>query len=417
MRGMKANLVVFLSMIHASIHVHNVVAELVTSETGVQCSDCQRDDPDAKRNVTQLITSKGYPCEDHVVTTADGFILSLQRIPYGKQNSEKVASRVVVFLQHGLLDSSATWVENLANQSLGFILSDAGFDVWMGNVRGNTYSRAHVKYNPSDAEFWEWSWDDMARYDLPTMLNYVLRVTGRQKLSYIGHSQGTLIAFAQFSHDHVLASKVQSFIALGPIVTVGHIQGVAKYLSDAVVEEKILFEFFGIREFLPNNRLLRALASHLCNHELVRSVCENFVFLICGFDNHRMNITRLPVYFSHTPAGTSVQNMVHFAQMAKSNLCQAYNYGSRKKNFLHYNQSVPPVYNVSALTVPTYIFSGANDYLSDPKDVRAVIARLHSVVFSYEIPNWQHLDFIWGLDAARVLYDKIVHILLRNAAL
>jgi len=53
------------------------------------------------------------------VTTADGFILSLQRIPYGKQNSEKLASRGVVFLQHGLLDSSSTWVENLANQSLG----------------------------------------------------------------------------------------------------------------------------------------------------------------------------------------------------------------------------------------------------------------------------------------------------------
>jgi len=39
---------------------------------------------------------------------------------------------------------------------VGFILSDAGFDVWMGNVRGNTYSRAHVKYKPSDAEFWQW---------------------------------------------------------------------------------------------------------------------------------------------------------------------------------------------------------------------------------------------------------------------
>jgi len=25
--------------------------------------------------------------------------------------------------------------------------------------------------------------------------------------------------------------------------------------------------------------------------------------------------SRLPVYFSHTPAGTSVQNMVHFAQV------------------------------------------------------------------------------------------------------
>jgi len=52
------------------------------------------------------------------------------------------------------------------------------------------------------------SWDEMAHYDLPAMLNYVLRATGRQKLFYVGHSQGTLIAFAQFSHDRLLANKV-----------------------------------------------------------------------------------------------------------------------------------------------------------------------------------------------------------------
>lgn len=54
------------------------------------------------------------------------------------------------------------------------------------------------------------SWDEMAKYDLPAMLNYVLNETGHQKLFYVGHSQGTLIAFAQLSHDRVLANKVAS---------------------------------------------------------------------------------------------------------------------------------------------------------------------------------------------------------------
>jgi len=52
------------------------------------------------------------------------------------------------------------------------------------------------------------SWDEMAKYDLPAMLNYVLNVTGHQKLFYVGHSQGTLIAFARLSQDHDLANKV-----------------------------------------------------------------------------------------------------------------------------------------------------------------------------------------------------------------
>nr|XP_002739797.1 PREDICTED: lysosomal acid lipase/cholesteryl ester hydrolase-like [Saccoglossus kowalevskii] len=368
-----------------------------------------RGDPEENMNASQLITSKGYPCEEHTVQTEDGFLLGLQRIPYGKKNASTTNPRPVVFLQHGLLCSSTNWLTNLENESFAYILADAGFDVWLGNVRGNTYSRSHVSLNPNQDEFWEWSFDQMALYDLPAMVNYALKVSMQPQLYYIGHSQGTLMAFAQLPRNKELAKKIKTFFALGPVTTVGHVESPIKYLADLVPELQLLFKIFGVRDFLPNNEIINWLADHVCEKRY-QIYCENILFIISGWDPQQLNQTRLPVYFHHVPAGTSVRNVIHFAQMIKSQKFQMYDYGSAAENLKYYNQSTAPLYYPENLTTPTALYWGGQDWLADPKDVQSLIPKIKNVLISNdEIVEFDHLDFIWGMDAPERVYHNILN--------
>ena len=59
-----------------------------------------------------------------------GYILGLQRIPYGRYGDKSTMhERPPVLLQHGLTLDAAPWLLNPPNQALAFMLADKGFDV------------------------------------------------------------------------------------------------------------------------------------------------------------------------------------------------------------------------------------------------------------------------------------------------
>lgn len=60
------------------------------------------------------------------------------------------------------------------------------FSPGTGNNRGNRYSHKHVSLSPNEDEYWNFSIDELARYDLPCMVDYVLAYTNEAQLRYIG---------------------------------------------------------------------------------------------------------------------------------------------------------------------------------------------------------------------------------------
>uniref|UniRef100_A0A1I7Y913 Abhydro_lipase domain-containing protein n=1 Tax=Steinernema glaseri TaxID=37863 RepID=A0A1I7Y913_9BILA len=166
-------------------------------------------DPEAHMTTAEIINHWGYPAETFHVSTEDGYVIELHHIPYGrKQGPSGNKTRPVVFLQHGFDGASANWVVNLPEQSAGFMFADAGYDVWLGNVRGNTYGKSHKELSTWRSRFWEYSFDEHAKYDLPAMIDFVLNRTRQEQLYFVGHSQGTLTMFAKLSDDQKFGQKV-----------------------------------------------------------------------------------------------------------------------------------------------------------------------------------------------------------------
>ena len=45
------------------------------------------------------------------------------------------------------------------------------------------------------------------------------------------------------------------------------------------------------------------------------SLCLNILSALAGYSPGNINASQLPMYLQYTPAGTSVQNMVHWCQV------------------------------------------------------------------------------------------------------
>ncbi|RMC11565.1 hypothetical protein DUI87_11685 [Hirundo rustica rustica] len=311
---------------------------------------------------SEIIRYHGFPSEEYEVTTEDGYILGVFRIPAGR-NSQNTGKKPAVLLHHGILSDSIHWIANLPNNSLGFILADAGFDVWLGNSRGDTWSLKHKTLKPCQKEFWQFSFDEMGKYDIPAELNFIMNKTGQKNVYYIGHSEGSAAGFIAFSTYPDLSQKIKAFFALAPVATITH-----------ATSPPVMFTQ------LPQS--------------LIRS--------------------RTDSYTGHYPAGTSVQNVIHWHQILRADQFQAYDYGC-KENMKKYNQSAPPVYKIEEIKIPTAVWSGGQDTFADPEDMARLLPRITNLIYHEDFPTWGHLDFLWGLDATEKMYLKIIELLKKYA--
>ncbi|KAK1297573.1 Triacylglycerol lipase 2 [Acorus calamus] len=324
-------------------------------------------DEDSDGTCKSRVEIFGYQCEEHKVTTHDGYILSLQRIPVGRSGGSPSRGPPVL-LQHGVLMDGITWLLNAPDESLAFILADNGYDVWIANTRGTKWSRGHVSLSTNDSVV------------PPTPFNstHPDRSLGG---TYLGHRMN------------------------------GHIDCTCILLQTATPGHSKTYYWLGIYEFDPNGAAVNKLLKDLCSQPGID--CYDLMTAFTG-ENCCLNSSTVDVFLQYEPQSTSTKNMIHLAQMIRDGTIAMYDYGDDDNNQRHYGQPTPPAYDMSSIPddLPMFFGYGGSDALSVPEDVELLLGNLKShqaekLVVQYR-DDYAHADFVMAVNALEVVYDPLM---------
>lgn len=336
----------------------------------------------------------GYEVESRIVRTKDDYLLTVQRISRpnpGPRNGK------VVYMHHGLLMCSEIWVTMLDKRAnLPFVLYELGYDVWLGNNRGNKYSHKHLVHKVNLEKFWDFSLDDFAFYDIPNTIDYILQATKKSSLVYVGFSQGTAQAFASVSVNPDLNEKIERIVAISPATTP---HGLYSKFLDILLKSSPVFVYllFSRRVLMPSvlmwNRIMYPpffdTSIDLANYTL--------------FNWKAYNIDKMQKIssYAHLYSTTSVKTVVHWFQIISAKKFQMYHD--------EYSVLTPTEYPLKSIEVPIHLIYGDSDLLVDITVMENQLPKKFTT--SHPVSGHEHLDNLWGRDVTEKVFPLVLEAL------
>ncbi|KFB46694.1 AGAP003082-PB-like protein [Anopheles sinensis] len=366
------------------------------------------DETDGTLQTSELIRKYGYPIENHEVTTSDGYILSLIRIPSQRQSKKDSCPMLLV---HGFAASSADFLLIGPNNSIAYLLADNGYDVWLVDLRGNRYSRRHQYLHSESKEYWDFSWHEIGYYDVPATIDRILELTHCKRLYYIGVSQGATVFFVMVTTQPEYNGKVARMYALSTSLYMQFIRSpIFRWVAENASVLKAFLDKVGIWRLFPDNSAHYNIQKILCPRHKKRTICARLLELLYGPNPRGTDKLAQYVYAGHNPSEISTKQVLHFAQLNRAERFQQFDYGHDKDNLIHYGSPTPPVYNLTLATVPVVIYYGLNDWLIHPRNVIRLKNELVNLVSinAVEDPDFNHLDFVLAKQVRSLVYEKIL---------
>jgi len=274
-----------------------------------------------------------------------------------------------------------------------------GYDVWLGNNRGNLFSRnsTTIKNVTYSKQFWNFTFTEMGVHDVPAHIKYVLAATGRKTLSYVGWSQGTVQMWVAGSDPVVgdfVHDTVNLHVALAPAAWMYHSSSEILTIVSRLHQGQHLEDTFPY-DFLSGSKGLREFEEFMCNITN-GTMCHITVDEFMGKSplDDTVDIENLAAF---APAGVSSKDVCHYEQLIDANFFRKYNYGTQG-NMREYGTPNPPNYTLSNYRVPTAFFIGSDDILADITDAVTLQHAVppSSIVYSRTYAEFSHITWVAG---------------------
>ncbi|XP_075149497.1 lipase 3-like [Haematobia irritans] len=376
----------------------------------------QKEEPQILVTTTERINRAGYISESYDIDTIDGYGLTIFRIRNRTDNDRNINNGTkaapVVFLMHGLASSSDTWVIEGLKNPLAYDLVNQGYDVWLGNSRGNIYSKRHIRLSPDDKEYWNFSLHEIGAIDLPCIIDFILNHTNKSDLHYVGYSQGTATGMILLAMHPKYNEKIKTMHMLGPCIYMVHGKSFTQYFAGFLGIHTPVHPYIGNTELFSSKLLRQLLWLDKCrSKEANAKICSFILYLLFGGYSADLDKSLLPDIFNSHPTSASMRQLLHFMQFHHTKEFIQYNHG-HEGNMRRYNQSSAPLYNLTNVNprFPIQFFYSDYDEYMAREDLEMLRNQLGNKMIIHFIDRkyYAHVDFVWGSNNKEIIHQPIL---------
>lgn len=305
---------------------------------------------------------------------------------------------------------------------LAYLLSENGYDVWLGNARGNDHGLKHKTLKSDSKEFWNFSWHEIGFYDVPAMFDLMLKLTNASRGFYFGHSQGGTSYAVMASLRPEFNRKIIQGHLLAPAVFMKHPpHPLGKMIMNEIEVSVRMFsnlnsflmqaasadmKSYDMRVEAKSIRYIKVMNDAMCGP--MPSACSKTMNFICGFNKgeEELDTRILPSYLEHVAHSISIKQILHYIQISRSGTFSQFDYGNR--NMQVYNSTAAPQYPLQNVKAPTFIYAGSCDMIVSERDVEHLSEVLLNVKKYKVFKNYNHCDFMYGKNSRPLLFNDIL---------